>query len=732
MDYLSFLSLFKHANGMQLAAPVSVVSFVTLLCSFYLVQYFFKSYSVSSLLKKLRQSIREVKSSSPGQYRSAAANVFRGTSLEHLWQEYSETLHDQYEVNEGEQRLICSRATASSANFFSAQAIVETPLRTEFYKHLPGILTGAGIVGTFFGLMLGLSHFDTTDPAKVTANVDGLLKDVLFAFTGSFFSILASIFVTLSEKHRLRVCYDNLEKLTEAIDSLFDSGVGEEYLAELVRSSAENSVQTRLLKDSLVTDLREMLQNLVDTQVRENLKLTEALSSTYRDSGKQMADQVSASIESTLKHPLEAIAGAVNTLSGDQSGHVQTLLQDVLTAFMSKLDSTFGQQFSGLHEMMSQSVTAMQGMQQGFNQLVSDMQAASQSTNQSTASMVTQLIQDMHANQAATQIAMNEMVSNLQVAIAGIGAQGADAGARMAQQLERLFAESEARQRAMNESLQSFVDSIQSTVGKGQEETMQKVAASVDMLGEQLTSLFQQLDQGRAQMDQSSRAAQEQLHTGTRQLVSGLDDQVKQLLQTVSAQHAAVDQTLASLSSATSGAIEGLHQGADKMRVAADRFETAGNRITLTTEANSVLYKQIQGSTTDIADASRELTTLVADYRANREAARQMLTSIEGIVASTQADASVRTQFIQDLKAYSERLQNLNAEATEYLSSISDVLARGFSDFGEGVDRSLSKTLGSLDVELDKAIKRLAGGVQELGDNFDELSDVVEKAVARR
>ncbi|MBM9961005.1 hypothetical protein JTL80_34670, partial [Pseudomonas aeruginosa] len=113
------------------------------------------------------------------------------------------------------------------------------------------------------------------------------------------------------EKWRLGRCYKHLEKLTEAIDGLFDSGVGEEYLAELVKSSNESSIQTRQLKDSLVTDLREMLQNLVDTQVRESLKLADTLSASYRDSGQVLAEQIGGAIESSLKAPLEQIAGAV-------------------------------------------------------------------------------------------------------------------------------------------------------------------------------------------------------------------------------------------------------------------------------------------------------------------------------------------------------------------------------------------------------------------------------------
>src|SRR5690606_6568856 len=138
-------------------------------------------------------------------------------------------------------------------------------------------------------------------------------------------------------------------------------------------------------------------------------------------------------------------------------------------------------------------------------------------------------------------------LSGLQAAVAGIGTQGEDAGARMAQQLEKLFAESESRQRAMTESMQSFVASIQSTVGQSQQETMQKVAGAVDVLGQQLSAMFAQLEQGRAQMDHSSRAVQEQMQEGAKQLLAGLDGQVRELLQSVSSQHAAVDRTLEAL-----------------------------------------------------------------------------------------------------------------------------------------------------------------------------------------
>ncbi|PIB62378.1 hypothetical protein AOA62_22335 [Pseudomonas sp. 2995-3] len=708
-------------------APRVVMVAVAALCLWYIGRYFIPSFVLSRRLKSLRRSITAIKAKSPDQLQAELEKVFSATKLKHLWKEYSETLHNQFEYYEGEERLVRSRATTVAANFFTGQSVVDTPLATEFFKHLPGILTGVGIVGTFFGLMLGLQHFDPSTPELVNSSVDKLLKDVLFAFIGSFLSIMASIIVTVSEKWRLGRCYKHLESLNESIDSLFDSGVGEEYLAALVRSSAENSVQTRQLKDSLVTDLREMLQNLVDTQVRESLKLADTLSTTYRDSGQLLADQVSSAIENSLKSPLEAIAGAVQAASGDQSGQVQNLLQDVLVAFMNKLEGTFGQQFNGLNEMMGQSVAAMQSMQQGFSSLIQDMRSASESSNQSSSAMIAQLLTDMQTGQRAMQAGMNEMLTNLQSSIVRIGSEGEDAGARMAQQLEKMFSDSEARQLAMAESLQSFVDSIQKNMGQGQQETMAKIAASVEVLGEQLSTVFKKLESGREQMDQSNRVAQAELHQGTRELVGGLDEQVKTLLQSVAEQNKASQENVKVLSAQTEQHLQSMQLGADKMRAAAERFENAGLSVSRASESTAGLLGTVQGAGTELAQASRELNSVVADYRNNREALSKTLIVIEGVVASAQVEASGRAQYLQDLKQQSERMQSLNREVHEYLENISGVLGDGFKEFGDGMDRVLRQTLGSLDTELDKAVKSLAGGVDGVKESIEDFGDIMER-----
>jgi hypothetical protein len=61
------------------------------------------------------------------------------------------------------------------------------------------------------------------------------------------------------------------------------------------------------------------------------------------------------------------------------------MLENVLTAFMNKMDNTFGQQFTTMQEMMGRSVEAIQSMQSGFSTLLQDMRQAGDDSRQGSA-----------------------------------------------------------------------------------------------------------------------------------------------------------------------------------------------------------------------------------------------------------------------------------------------------------------------------------------------------------
>ncbi|NUC34183.1 anti-phage defense ZorAB system ZorA [Escherichia coli] len=710
--------------------PVTVIGLVSfaVICFFFF--YLIRVFRIIFGLRRYTQSIITIKENQPESQLEHLKRLFQQPELKHAWSEFEESLHPQRELENGEEKIVRVRATAPSASFFSEQQLVDIPLNTEFFKHLPGILTGVGIIGTFYGLMIGLSHFDPSTPEQVTSSVNNLLHDVLYAFLGSAIAIFASILVTWLEKLSIAKCYKYLEKFTAALDSLYESGVGEEYLASLVKSSNESATQARHLKESLVTDLRDMLLQLAESQKVENERLAATLSTAYRESGQQFAEQVSGAIENSLKSPLDKIAGAVQTASGDQSGMVQNMLQDVLTAFMAKLDTTFGQQFTSLNDMMGQTVGAIQTMQTGFAALLQDMRQVSDDSRQGSAQLIEQLLSEMKSGQQALQAGMNDMLTSLQASVAKIGAEGEGAGERMARQLEKMFADSEAREKAQSEHMAAFIEAIQNSVQQGQSATMEKMAAYVESLGEQLGSLFGQIDKGQQQISATQQANQQSLHEQTQRVMSEVDDQIKQLIDTVASQHQGTTETLRLLAEQTNRQIQDMQNGADKMRLAAERFEHAGDRVSEANHLTADVLNKAQSAGSSLSLATSELTSVVADYRNNREAISKSIAMLELLAANTQSEQTTRNKFIADLQLHGERLQGYNREAQAFMENVSDVLGKGFEDFSEGVLRSLDKTLGKLDVEMAKASTLLAGSVEQIGESVSELDDVLSRVRA--
>jgi hypothetical protein len=150
--------------------------------------------------------------------------IFAEEPFKHLWAEYEDTLH-LVRAPDGEP--ISMRATATSEIYFSKESVVDTQIDADFFRHLPGILTGIGIIGTFSGLVWGLLKFNPVEPDKT---LELLLHEVTSAFIGSGLAILAAIVITYFEKTTLNKCYRLLETVNNRIDDLFSKGVGEEYL----------------------------------------------------------------------------------------------------------------------------------------------------------------------------------------------------------------------------------------------------------------------------------------------------------------------------------------------------------------------------------------------------------------------------------------------------------------------------------------------------------------------
>ncbi|WP_151690405.1 anti-phage ZorAB system protein ZorA [Acinetobacter junii] len=685
MNWLAFAEFLQN----YFIIPVGMLIFVLWIGFKFYSKYIKPAKNLSKQLSVLINALKGLDKNSSLNKNSLDAKFENDKPLNHAWLNYKNSFHDIYETLDGEDVLVSSRATVSSDVFFSQAVIVDTPLRVEFYKHLPGIITGVGIIATFAGLLFGLLAFDPAgDPAKVQDSLGLLLAGVSEAFMASALAIGTAMIITWREKSWLRQCYEQLETLTTEIDKLFETdSTGEEYLAKLLKSSQANETNARQLKDSLVNDLKVMMTNLVEENKKNQIAFAAQLSESYAKSSQDMATQIGQSITDTLQAPLDKIASSVQQVSGDQGSAVQELMTDVLTAFMSKLESTFGSQMTGMNEMMNQSVSAMKEMQLGFSQLLTDMKINSETSTKTLEIQMSKMIEDIQQKQNEMSDQMNLMVDHLSQGAAKIGEQGQHA-------IEQLNG---------------------------------KVSELMGNLGGTMSELMSDVMKQRKEQDRVILENQQKLHEQSSALIDNLGAEIKDLIAHSQNAIQVYKENIQKLSQVTTDSITGMNNGAEKMRLASEQFNTAGSSLITVTDKTSQLIAEVSTTSTHLTSASSNLISLLKDYKDSQESVKQAISTLDGLIKQAQSEAGMSTRMLEDMNHMTNALNQVKKEMQDYLEQVSDVLVKSFESFGSSVETSLNHSLGAFDNTLDQAVKRLATGVEGLGSFVEDLEDLVQQ-----
>lgn len=397
----------------------------------------------------------------PGEFR----RVFAGDArLARLWKEFQDSLHIQREERDGQMVPVTVRATVPAEAFFNSQFVVDSRLRTEFFKHLPGIFTGIGIIGTFTGLIEGLRQFQVSEnAATVRASLESLMHAVGQAFLISASAIAAAMVVTFLEKLLLAALYGRTEAIAHAIDARFDTGAGEDYLSRLVQASQEAAVQGRSLKDALVKELAEHMHAQTERQI----------------SG--LATAITGSIEKGLQGPLQQIAAAVQAASGGQGAQLTAQMGEVMGRFGDRLDAVLSDQAVTLHAHQQQAGESVQA----------------------TLAAMRELMEGMAANGRQSNDAMN---TKLQASLEAVGAQVGQMLQSLGDTQRRAVEGLRERERVMNDQASAAAERLDEMLVKALTEmgaASAQMTRSVDALSHVTSSSLDKIDAGAERLAQA-------------------------------------------------------------------------------------------------------------------------------------------------------------------------------------------------------------------------------------
>ena len=626
-------------------------------------------------LKKIMDGISAFKGSTS---LDKLEKLFAGDQrLAHLWREYRlGSLDEQKEERDGQMQVVSVRSTVPAEAYFNSQYVVDSRLGTEFFKHLPGIFTGLGIIGTFMGLMNGLESFQVN--GDVAKSLKSLLDAVGEAFKISASAIIAAMIATLLEKIILTALYAKTEEIAHAIDERFQSGAGVEYMSKLVKASEDSASQSKILKDALVKELGDLLRELTAAQLatgeKLNLQLVKRIEessttqvSAAREDNKALGEAIASSIERSLKEPLEAIASTVKTVTGDQSASAVQMLNDVMVSFSQRLNDLFGGQINGINELNKQTAQGMQDAVNALNALVGKMEETGRRSSD-----------DIAAQMAASLKAMEERQSNI------------------------------------NAQTQACVEQIRELVASSQTETQQKLHATLQAMGQQMATILSALNKVQTKAFEDHRVREEDSSNRTKELVSTMAGSVETAAKEMAAASQMMAQSVSTLTTATSASVDKMNVGADRLGTAATSFATAGDRVTgVMSQAATVSSKliEVSGSLTISASAVQDA---LRDYRVQREAVSQLLTEVRATVELARREASLTADVLARIEASTAKLGTAQQASDIYLDGVSQVLANSSEAFRKSVVSTLTEVNYDFHRKLSSAVGLLSNAVQEL------------------
>lgn len=687
--------------------------------------------------------------------------LFKTPFFASVWGSFRDTLHEQYSFQGGQPQLTSIRSTVPAAAVFSTQSLVDARLNVEFFKHLPGILTGIGIIGTFYGLINGIQHFDPSllakakaDPAQMDKLFGGLkvlFEEVQGAFIASFFAIGAAMLITLLEKILINICYRKLEHLCQILDALYEGGVGEDYLASLVKSSAENATQTAQLKQSLVTDLSKLLFDLSEAQGKQSEALGSLLSAKIQehiDASENHGEKFRADLKEGLADIGKTVAGVTDGQGDTMTG----MLEDLIKSFSNNIQNTFGDQLKGQADMMNVAVASMSEMQTGFKTLLQDLRESGKFEREDLTSKVTSLVGALEAQQSKLE---NQITTFIEVIQSQIGISQQETMVQVRESLkdiqysvskvltdmEIVRSESVSLERKQQidfaETSKHLMTEMGAQVG-GLVERNQQIVESMgekvtSQLGDSLSSIHTSVAKLLADMEQERRVAidtDRELHSqfaGTsKQLVLDMETHIHKLVEEIGKTVIALNENVNALDNTAINAIKGMNEGATRISSATGHFVDAGNKVSEVMNKNGDVAAQLSQSANSLAQASKSLDSQLSQYAVTRDALAKMVSEMNGMLERAKNEAGVNQQLIQKMQNTSDEFIKLNAEADKSFDNISKKLAETLIKFRE----DMSKHDTELHIQHADTLNQVASAYQPLAASIAGLTDMIAKTRA--
>lgn len=525
--------------------------------------------------------------------------------------------------------------------YFRRDALLGRKVNLRLYNAIPNLLTGAGILGTFIGLVAGIylasSNLASDDMVQAKQAMEELLNGASLAFITSIVGLFSSIFFSLGEKRwvhrfdeRLGCWVSNLEQRLNGV-------------------TAERLARDHLHQSRQQTEVLEGFTGQLAFQIAEAFD-------------QKLQAHVSTSVSPLLEQLIDGIQG----LRGDRQTSNEAVLQKLLEQFTERLDGAAGTEMQALSETLANLNERLKEQTQQLAKSHESSQQASQETISKLAGLFEQ--------------GSNDFQSQVSASVQDLTTQVRSALEAFTQQTQSQTEASNRDYREQQRAVQESTARLATVIGDGSAALQGHVQTSVASLSSTVEQLLQKFAARQETADSAAERRMAQIGNAFDKPVEALTGTVERFeaLSEVTQHAVAKLQTIVNGLQLTTAKIDQL---ASPINEAAGRFESSGQQMASLSARIEEAAGALSQSIDVIRDSNEQTSNAWTEYRQRFEGIDESL----GRAFQGMSDGLQR--YTEQVNGFTQELDRHTADIVGKLGGATQELAEQVGELAEAVSR---------------------------------------------
>lgn len=566
--------------------------------------------------------------------------------------------------------------TDSAENHFDEEAILHSRINVDFWRSFPNFLTGAGIMGTFIGLVAGihLAHTGLVSDSdeEIKQALAYLLSGASVAFLTSIAGLFSSIVFSVMKKASLYRVETSIALFAEALDRKIECISNERLLKGI-----EITITTEAgeLKKNL--DLMPAIQKELSKHTTELGEQTGQLKLFNTDLAMSIAEALDEKVSGRLTPALDKLLLAVEGLRKERSSENGAMISNMIREFQNNLSGAAGKEF----EQLSGTISSLSDSLQGLISRFEEQQGKSLETTTNAARYI------LRAS-AQWTTGMQESMKTLT----------ADFGRDIKKASEEAGESISAGARSLEGPLSDLITKLQETMDSSASNIRDLHTSGARELHESMTEIKRSMSEihsvGAKEMSEMMSTLQNQMNESTKKFSEAFDRT-----------RGALDSSVVKFSDTvgqTTKVIEKVSAAAKEVDNLMKGFQALDKSVRNTSESLEKSIENYGGILDDMKMVNSKAAETVGELK----------DSIGGMV-------EIWTDTSELWKAYAERFEG----SEEEFRSVVQALEQGLGHYTDKVHAFTKE----LDGFFSGALEKLSSALGEMNEVVTDLSDTLEK-----